>query len=168
MKHLYFISGTMGVGKTAVCKILNNKLEQSVFLDGDWCWNMSPFTVNDETKNMVIENICFVLNNFLKCSQYKNIIFCWVMHTQNIIDDILSNLNLKECILHNISLICTKEELKKRLEKDIRCNIRKKDIIQKSIERLPLYSGLDTLKIDVSRFTPFQTAEYIINLSDKK
>ncbi len=168
MKHLYFISGTMGIGKTAVCKILNESLEQSVFLDGDWCWNMSPFTVNDETKNMVIENICFVLNNFLKCSQYKNIIFCWVMHKQEIIDDILSNLNLKECILHNISLICTKEELKKRLEKDIRCNIRKKDIIQKSIERLPLYSGLDTLKIDVSHYTPFETAEYIINLSDKK
>lgn len=168
MKHLYFISGTMGVGKTAVCKILNNKLEQSVFLDGDWCWNMSPFTVNDETKNMVIENICFVLNNFLKCSQYKNIIFCWVMHTQNIIDDILSNLNLKNCVLHNISLVCTKEELKKRLEKDVIRNIREKDIIQKSIERLPLYSVLDTLKIDVSRFTPFQTAEYIISLSDKK
>jgi len=22
------------------------------FLDGDWCWDMSPFIVNDETKNM--------------------------------------------------------------------------------------------------------------------
>lgn len=28
----------MGVGKSTVSEIVANKLEYSVFLDGDWCW----------------------------------------------------------------------------------------------------------------------------------
>ena len=50
MKNLYIIGGTMGVGKTTTCQILKQKLKNSVFLDGDWCWDMNPFKVTDETK----------------------------------------------------------------------------------------------------------------------
>ena len=49
MKTLYMIGGTMGVGKTAVCQLLKQDLPNSVFLDGDWCWDASPFQVTDET-----------------------------------------------------------------------------------------------------------------------
>ena len=89
VKTLYMISGTMGVGKTTVCQQLKQDLQNSVFLDGDWCWDASPFQVTDETKALVMDNICHLLNNFLKCSAYENIIFCWVMHEQNIINSIL-------------------------------------------------------------------------------
>ncbi|MEG2316612.1 MAG: nucleotide kinase, partial [Clostridia bacterium] len=51
MTNLYMIAGTMGVGKTAVCQSLKQKLPNAVFLDGDWCWDANPFWVNDETKN---------------------------------------------------------------------------------------------------------------------
>ena len=57
MKTLYMIGGTMGVGKTTVCQQLKRSLPNSVFLDGDWCWDASPFQVTDETKSMVIDNI---------------------------------------------------------------------------------------------------------------
>ena len=83
MKTLYMIGGTMGIGKTTVCQQLKQDLPNSVFLDGDWCWDASPFQVNDETKAMVTNNICYLLNNFLKCSAYENIIFCWVKHEQS-------------------------------------------------------------------------------------
>ena len=43
MKRLILLSGPPGVGKSAVGKRLKMKLERSVFLDGDWCWNMQPF-----------------------------------------------------------------------------------------------------------------------------
>ena len=66
MKTLYMIGGTMGVGKTTVCQLLKQDLPNSVFLDGDWCWDASPFQVTDETKAMVTNNICYLLNNFLK------------------------------------------------------------------------------------------------------
>ena len=50
MKNLYLIGGTMGVGKTTVCRMLKKKMEKAVFLDGDWCWDADPFVVTDETK----------------------------------------------------------------------------------------------------------------------
>ena len=66
MKKLFIIGGTMGVGKSTVSQILKRKLPNSVFLDGDWCWDASPFQVTPETKEMVVKNIWAVLNNFLK------------------------------------------------------------------------------------------------------
>ena len=89
MKNVYLVGGTMGVGKTTVCQQLKRKLPNSVFLDGDWCWDADPFWVTEETKKMVLENICFLLNQFIQCSVYDNIIFCWVMHQQEIIDYIV-------------------------------------------------------------------------------
>ena len=85
MKKLILIGGTMGVGKTATSSLLKQKLNQSVFLDGDWCWDMHPFVVNRETKAMVMNNIVYQLNQFISCSEIENIIFCWVMHEQSII-----------------------------------------------------------------------------------
>lgn len=50
MKKIYLIGGAMGVGKTTVAQILKTKLSNSVFLDGDWCWDSDPFQVTEETK----------------------------------------------------------------------------------------------------------------------
>ena len=55
MKKLFIIGGTMGIGKSTVSQILKQKLPNSVFLDGDWCWDSSPFQVTAETKEMVIK-----------------------------------------------------------------------------------------------------------------
>ena len=63
-KHCILINGTMGVGKTTVCKELMKLLPASVFLDGDWCWYSHPFTVTEQTKQVVMENIGFTLKNF--------------------------------------------------------------------------------------------------------
>ena len=73
MKNLYIVGGTMGVGKTSVCQQLKKILPNSVFLDGDWCWDADPFQVTDETKAMVTDNIRYLLNNFLHCTAYENV-----------------------------------------------------------------------------------------------
>jgi len=44
MKKFIVINGAMGVGKTAICKELNRRLMNSVWLDGDWCMMMNPWT----------------------------------------------------------------------------------------------------------------------------
>lgn len=163
MKNIYLIGGTMGVGKTTTCQILKKKLPNCVFLDGDWCWDMEPFRVTPETKNMVMENICFLLNQFIRCSAYENILFCWVMHEQDIIDEILSKLETENCLVHPISLISSAGELKKRLQKDVDAGIRSADVIQRSIARIGLYEALNTEKIDTSHITPEQAAEKIIS-----
>ena len=148
MKNLYMIGGTMGVGKTTVCQRLKMTLEHAVFLDGDWCWDAQPFVVNEETKAMVIRNICFLLNNFLHCSAYENIIFCWVMHEQEIIDSIVENLDMENCQLKCISLLAGERSLRDRLQKDVRRGLRRADVICRSMERIPLYQNLNTIKVE--------------------
>lgn len=154
----------MGVGKTTVCRTLQKKLPHCVFLDGDWCWDMSPFVVSEETKAMVMDNICHLLQNFLRCTAYENIIFCWVMHEQSIIDDILSRLDVGEAEVKTISLIASEKAITARLEKDVTAGIRTPDVIERSIARIPLYEKLDTLKIDTNEKTADAVAEEIAAL----
>ena len=47
----------MGVGKTTVSRQLKKDLHNSVFWDGDWCWDADPFQVTEETKEMVMRNL---------------------------------------------------------------------------------------------------------------
>ncbi|PXX80984.1 AAA family ATPase [Dielma fastidiosa] len=164
MKKLYMIGGTMGVGKTAVCQLLKKQLNHCVFLDGDWCWDMHPFEVNEETKQMVLANIKFLLNSFIQCSVYENIIFCWVMHEQSIIDELLSAIETANCEVKVISLICREESLRERLQKDVDQGIREPEIIQRSIQRLDGYKTLNTIKLDVSDISASMAAKQIASL----
>lgn len=157
MKHVYLIGGPMGIGKSTICNQLNQDLDHSVFLDGDWCWNMDPFIVNQDTKNMVLDNITHCLNNFIHTPGIENIIFCWVMHKQDIIDQIIQKLDTEGVGIHLISLICEKEELIKRMLIDRRDN----QTIRKSLQYLELYKDLDTQKIDVTTLDVQKTIDKI-------
>ncbi|HPU18083.1 MAG TPA: nucleotide kinase, partial [Bacillota bacterium] len=66
------------------------------------------------------------------------------------------------CKVHAISLVCSEAALQARLIKDVEAGIRTEDIIKRSVERLPLYEKLNTIKVDVSDITPEQAADYII------
>jgi cytidylate kinase len=149
-KRLIMINGTMGVGKSTTCKELNKALDKSVWLDGDWCWMMNPFIVNDENKKMVEDNIIYLLRSFLTNSSYEYVIFSWVIHTEEIFDMLLKRINDLEYDLFKITLICSEESLKDRILKDIKNNLRESSTLKKGVERLPLYKNLDTIKIDTS------------------
>ena len=153
MKHLYLIGGPMGVGKTSVGRALQQRLPNCAFLDGDWCWDMKPFFVTDETKAMVMDNICHVLGNFLRCSTFDNVVFCWVMHQQSILDELVSRLPLRDVELHCISLTASRSALADRLQKDIEAGLRQPDVIGRSLDYLPLYEGLNTQKVDTTGLT---------------
>lgn len=158
MKRLYLIGGPMGVGKTTVCRELQRRLNRSVFLDGDWCWDANPFQVTEETKAMVTENICFLLNSFLRCSAYDHVIFCWVLHRQDILDSLLSRLDLGDCEVRAVSLIASPEALTARIEADVRAGRRDREALERSLSYLPLYGALDTEKLDVPHLTPAEAA----------
>ena len=161
MKKLILVGGTMGVGKSSVCRALHQRLTPSVWLDGDWCWNLNPFEVTEETKAMAMDNIAHLLGSFLRCSQTEYVIFSWVMHQQEIIDELLSRLTGTAFTLYSYSLVCSEEILIQRLEKDIRRGRRHPDVLERSRKRLPLYQSLDTCKLDVGRRTPEEAAEKI-------
>lgn len=161
MKTLYLIGGPMGVGKTAVCQRLKARLDRSVFLDGDWCWDMHPFQVTDETKALVMRNISFLLSGFLRCDAFEHVIFAWVMHEQAIVDEILARVDASGCAVRAISLTCDGETLCRRLQKDIDAGLREPDVIARSLSYLPRYAALRTEKLDVSALSPGEAAERI-------
>lgn len=168
MKKLFMIAGPMGVGKTTVCQALKTSLDKSVFLDGDWCWDMHPFNVNEETKTMVLDNICFLLNNFIKCSSFENIIFCWVMHEQAIMDGILARLNTDNCRVLPVCLVCSESALKERLQGDILRGFRHEDVIKRSLERLKLYDEFKGIKLDVTKDTVQNTVQKLLACAENE
>ena len=164
MKALYLIGGTMGVGKTTISQQLKKDLPNSVFLDGDWCWDADPFQVTEETKDMVIRNICYLLNSFLRCTAYDNIVFCWVMHEQYIIDSIINELDTSACRGIKISLMTDEANLRNLLSSDIARGIRTADVIDRSIGRIGMYRPLETVKIDTSNKTVREITDEILKL----
>lgn len=162
-KTLYLIGGPMGVGKTATCRKLNRMLPASVMLDGDWCWCADPFQVTPETKRMVLDNICHLLGNFLRCGAYENVILCWVMHERAIIEEILSRLPIEECgtKLRVISLIAHEDELRRRIEGDVRAGLRDEEAVARSLSYLPRYRDLGTELIDTTSLAPHEVAARI-------
>ena len=158
MKTLYLIGGPMGVGKTAVGQALKRLLPRSVFLDGDWCWDANPFTVTEETRAMVMDNIAYLLGSFLRCSAYEHVIFVWVMHRQDILDKLLSRLDTTGCRMKRISLLCDAPALCTRLQGDVDAGLRQAEVIARSLHYLPLYDALDTEKIDTTGLSPMEAA----------
>jgi broad-specificity NMP kinase len=163
-KKLIIINGTMGVGKTATSKELNKKLNNSVWLDGDWCWMMNPFIVNDENKNMVLKNITYLLRNFLTNSSFEYVIFNWVIHYENIFNLVLQPLRDLEFEVVKITLLCSEETLKKRILNDVQLNLRDGEELSTSLERLELYKNMNTVKIDTTNISINQTVDKILKI----
>ena len=162
MKQLILIGGPMGVGKSTVCRALLDLLQPGVYLDGDWCWNMRPFSVTEETRAMVLDNIRALLGRFLRCPELDYVIFGWVLHRQEIIDAVLGPLPLAETSVKCFSLLASPEVLRLRLEGDMSAGLRPRDgVVERSLSYLPLYRELDTVKIDTDGLTPGEAAREI-------
>lgn len=149
-KKLIIVNGVMGVGKTSVCRMLYKELDNSFWLDGDNYWMMNPFTVNEENKTMVLDNIIHILNNYIRNSSSKYIIFNWVIHTDEIMEEILKGLNTSNVEIYKITLMCSVESLVSRIKGDIIKGLRDEDNIRRSLERLVLYEKMNTIKIDTT------------------
>lgn len=162
MKTLLLVNGPMGVGKTAVCKALLERLTPGVYLDGDWCWNMNPFQVTDATKAMVLDNITAMLSRFLACPELDYVIFGWVMHLPEIARSILERLNLQDVKVYQFTLMCSEQTLRQRIEKDVQAGLRDADALEGSLRYLPLYDRQDTVTVATDGLSPQQTAEIIV------
>lgn len=168
IKTLIIINGVMGVGKTTVSKGVYKELENSFWLDGDNCWSMNPFIVNDENKVMVLDNIAYMINSFLANSSSKYVVFNWVIQTDEIMDSILCKINLKNVDVYKITLMCSQEDLIKRINNDVNLGLRDEDNIRRCMDRFNLYKKMDTIKIDTSNKNINQIIKEIKNIIFEK
>lgn len=163
MKNLIIINGTPGIGKTTVCKELYKSLNMSVWLDGDWCWMMNPFIVNEENKRMVEDNITHLLRNFLNNSSFNHVIFNWVIHKEYIYDILLNKLTDLDYKLYKITLMCSEDVLRQRMIKDSR----PLEKIEYSIENLNNYKNMDTVKIDTTNLSIQEVVQKIETIIER-
>lgn len=89
------------------------------------------------------------------------------MYKQHTIDSILAWIDMTDLNIVNVSLVCSEEELRKRIWKDVYAGLRTPDAIEASIEKIKLYSSLCTTKITITNLSPEEAADKIISLSKK-
>ena len=157
MKRLIIVNGTMGAGKSTLCEGLLKALPAAVYLDGDWCWRMDPFIVDEENKAMVVDHIVHLLRGFLTNSHFKNVIFCWVIHQPAIFDSILEPLADISFKLERLTLMLSPQQLRAHFARDAAAGLRRLEDAQASVDRLALYQDMDTVKLWTDGLSPEET-----------
>ncbi len=167
-KQFIIINGTMASGKTTISRLLNKRLENSVWLDGDWCWSINPFVVNEENKAMVEDNIKHLLGNFMRNNSIKYVIFSWVLHTDALMDKVRDWVKDFEFDEYRITLTCSEDVLRERIlsrsSKDEKSLQEKDEQAAASIKKQSLYSMMSTTKLDNSQSTEEEILDKILNI----
>lgn len=159
-KKLIIINGPSGVGKTTVCWGLYKEFEKSVWLDGDWCWMMNPFKVNEENLKMAEDNIAYMLKNFIENLNYEYVILGWIIFNNQMFDRVLRKLKDKDYKLYKITLLCSEEKLRERMILDHR----EAGNIETSVHSIKYYKPLDTNKLDTTNLTADEVVHEIVDM----
>lgn len=161
MKDFIIVNGTMGAGKSTVCRELAELLPRCGFIEGDSCWTWRP-DLGEAAKEMVLQNIAFLADSYLACPEYESVLLCWVIPEERIFAEILGRMK-RPCRLHRFTLLLREDVLARRLERDILEGKRLRGVVERSLERYPAFAKMDTAKIDVSDCTPATAAAKILS-----
>lgn len=148
----------MGVGKTTTCLALIDRLQPAAFLNGDWCWTMKPWTVNDRSIAMVERNIAFVLRGYLANPDIGTVIFGWVMHRAEGFSqapDCVGGAATRNC------MSCRWSARPRHWPRASAPMPRSPGALAGSLDRLPMYRDMPWPKIDVSAIGADEAADRI-------
>lgn len=116
-QKLIIISGSPCVGKTAVAGKLFDRLPNSAYLDGDWCWCVNPFSVADPRLRNGDRSMSFILSVYLN-SAFDYVIFSSVVATDKTIrETIVRDITAKDYDIIGITLTCSEDTLRARHKK---------------------------------------------------
>ena len=165
MKKLIFICGASGIGKSTICSKLYRKMNNSAFVDSDYCRMIYPFEFSDELKAIVEDNMATMLINYLKCSSIENIIFLYGFHVPR--KQLFSNImtKLADTVIPYafvpVILECELEENIRRARNDGRDETRIKFGIENSRD---VYNPYDYSRLDITHLTVDEAVGKIINV----
>lgn len=162
MKKLIFIHGPNGVGKSTLCRILNLKVQNSAWLDSEWCRMTNPFIFNDEIIKMVEKNISSMLRSYLECTTIEYVIFSYGFHGQRkkIFENILKYLSDIEYQLIPITVTCSYEENRARMIKDGRDEER----IDRALSARNIYDSYHYPAIDTTEISTEETVYKVLEI----
>ena len=150
-KKLVVINGTMGSGKTEISKVLFTSLNNCAWIDGDWCWNVHPYTeISEEDKEKFIQNITNLLNSYLTSKSIEIVIFSWVIPQTEILNTILEKIFV-DYQLNWVTLLVSKEELENRIKKRWKYESRDIGEYERSILYMDkFFKNMNSYKLDTS------------------
>lgn len=155
------LNGPMGVGKTTVGKYIADHCPGTAFIDGDWCMDLHPFVGDPETRAMAVDNILHLIGNYLHCSACGMIVLVWLMDDPRVVRAITEGAAALGAEVQYVTLICGREDLLRRWEKDRGSAWRTGEWLKVSLKSLPGFSAM-TGTIDTSGLTVAQVAELIM------
>lgn len=163
MKPLIFLNGPMGVGKSTVATILQQKFDRCAYLDGDWCYQVHPFRVTEESKALILHNIAHLLDGYLRSPDVDLILFSWVMNKREIRDAVLAQMKEQgKCIF--VTMNASEAVLRERFAKDIAAGLRTPEGFERALSYLPDYQAdFGGLKLITDGRSPEECAETIWN-----
>ena len=113
-QKLIIISGSPCVGKTTAAKVLYEQYHNSAYLDGDWCWCVHPFSLDDPRLREGDKAMSAVLSNYLRLG-FDYVVFSTVVAMyENIRQGILRDITAQQYEVIGFTLTCTGETLRQR------------------------------------------------------
>jgi adenylate kinase family enzyme len=125
---IVIINGAPGTGKSKTAELLNEKIKQSAWIDGDWMLRINPRKGTDEERKLRYEQISKVAKTYYE-KGYTNIIISFVYPGPTSLSQQISFLSSIDDVVV-VSLITNSEELQRRHSTDSY----KREDIESSIE----------------------------------
>lgn len=157
------IAGPAGVGKTTVCQRLFKTINGCAWLDGDWCWMVSPYPgKTDEQKAYSLKSFGRILDGYFNDINTKIILFSWMIHKDFMFELVTEQIAYKDYEITKIVLVCEEQVYIQRLIEGNRSEnkIHNPDDMRK-------YRTLNANIIDTTRLSVYDTADKIMSLINK-
>ena len=114
MQQLILITGTPSIGKTTTAASLFKMLNNSAHLDGDWLWNVNPFTPGGPRLRNGDKSMSFALSTYLK-SAFDYVIFSsCILVVEDIRRKIIADIEYSRFKTVGFWLVCSPETLERR------------------------------------------------------
>ncbi len=162
MKKLLFLCGANGIGKTTISKEIINILPNSAYVDSDPCRIMNPFILNDTTIPTISKNISDMIINYFNCSLVETVVFSYGFHgrRKEVFERISDTISVVKHNFIPFLLWCDEQENISRMKFDNRTIGQIERTLNESRKS---YETVTYPKIDISKLSVKQAAEFIIN-----
>lgn len=114
---IVILNGSVGVGKTSVSWALNESLDRSVMLDGDYLGAVHPFEIYDDARVSYLYKTIAHLLEFHQAHGYTNFVINYVFESPESLAALTGSLSELDGDIHTFWLTCAEAGQRDRILK---------------------------------------------------